>query len=112
MRVQCDETSTAVICQVIGNLEHLTVGTFREELARLQGNNRVIFDLSAVPFVDSAGLGALIGGVRRLRALGGEAVVCCARPSVARVLDMVGLGRVVAVVGNVDEAIASFRPAA
>lgn len=96
----------------MGNLENLTVGEFREDMAQVPAKSRVIFDLSAVPFVDSAGLGALIGAIRRIRELEGDAVVCSVRPSVARVLDLVGLNRIVAVVSSVDEAEAHFLPAA
>ncbi len=42
--------------------------------------------MSGVPFVDSAGLGALIGGIRRARELGGDVAVACDRPTLVRVL--------------------------
>jgi anti-anti-sigma factor len=112
VRVKFDQTKAGVICQIIGNLEHLSVGQFREALALVRDERRVIFDLSAVPFVDSAGLGALIGAVRRIRELNGDAVVCSVRPSVARVLEIVGLDRIVSIVGNMNEAKAYFLPAA
>ncbi len=41
---------------------------------------RLVIDLSRVPFIDSAGLGALIGGIRRTRELGGQVAVACSRP--------------------------------
>lgn len=109
MSVTFEQTGAGVVCHVTGNLEHLTVVEFREAVAHLGNAKQVIFELSAVPFVDSAGLGALIGTVRRTREQGGEAVVCCARPSVQRVLEMVGLNRVVSVFGTVAEAQAHFE---
>jgi anti-anti-sigma factor len=112
LRVKFDQTEAGVVCHVMGNLENLTVGEFREDMALVHDGTRVIFDMSAVPFVDSAGLGALIGAIRRIRELNGEAVVCAVRPTVARVLDLVGLNRIVPVVGNVREAKALFLPAA
>jgi anti-anti-sigma factor len=104
MRVTFDETEAGVICHLVGNLEHLSVTQFRDAVAQLRDTRRVIFELSAVPFVDSAGLGALIGSVRRTREVGGDAVVCSARPSVKRVLEMVGLPRIVNVFDTLDEA--------
>jgi len=111
MRVEYEQTKAAVVCHLIGNLESLTVEMFRNEVAQL-GRERVIFDMAAVPFVDSAGLGALIGVVRRVRESDGEAVVCGARASVARVLDLVGFNRVVAITKDVDAAKAYFSTAA
>jgi len=110
--VKYDQAEGGVVCHVIGNLEQLTVGEFREDIAQLNDQSRVIFDLAAVPFVDSAGLGALIGAIRRIRESDGDAVVCSARPSVGRVLELVGLDRIVAVVSKVDEAEAYFARAA
>lgn len=112
MRVMYDQTKTPVVCHLVGNLEHLTVGLFREEVSTFRDSSRVIFELSAVPFIDSAGVGALIGAVRKLREGNGDAAVCSARPSVARVLKLVGLSRVVPVVSSVDEARACLQPAA
>jgi anti-anti-sigma factor len=108
VRVTFDETEAGVICCLIGNLEHLSVAQFRDAVAQLRDARRVIFELAAVPFVDSAGLGALIGAVRRTREIGGDAVVCAPRPSVKRVLDMIGLPRIVHVFDNLDEARAYF----
>ena len=112
VRVKFDQTEAGTVCRVIGNLEDLTAGEFREDIAQLHPHGRVIFELSAVPFVDSAGLGALIGAIRRIRDLDGDAVVCSVRPSVARVLELVGLNRIVAVLGDLDEAEAYFLRAA
>lgn len=113
MRVTYDETEADLVCHVEGNLEQLTVTEFRESLAHAEfGHARVIFDLAAVPFVDSAGLGALVGVVRRVRERDGEAVLCSARPSVARVLDLAGLSRLVTVAEDLGAARALSSPAA
>ena len=85
---------SAVICYLMGNLAHLTVGQFRGAVAALAGKKRVMFELLAVPFVPSAGLGALIGVVQRIRENGGNAVVSAARPSVSEVFEIVGLRKV------------------
>ena len=108
MLVRCDETEAAVVCHVAGDLDHASIGEFREAVAHLGRKRRVIFELSAVPFVDAAGLGALIGTVRRIRDRRGGAVVCAARPSVRRVLQLVGIPRVVTIVDTLKEAQAYF----
>lgn len=104
MLVRCDETEAGVVCHVAGDLDERSVGEFREAVAPLSKKRRVIFELSAVPFVDAAGLGALIGAVRRIRERRGDAVVCAARPPVRRVLQLVSIPRVVTIVDSVKEA--------
>jgi anti-anti-sigma factor len=109
--VKCEEIGLALVCHVEGNLEQLTAAQFRDAVACLSGQPRVIFELSAVPFVDSAGIGALIGAIRRIRESGGEVVVCSSRPSINRVLQLVGMPRVVTVVDSLKDAAERFDPA-
>ena len=108
MRVRCDETEASVVCHVAGDLDHSSIAEFREAVAPLAKKKKVIFELSGVPFVDAAGLGALIGTVQRIRDRRGGAVVCAARPSVRRVLQLVGIPRVVTIVDTVQDARAYF----
>jgi anti-sigma B factor antagonist len=104
VRVKCEEIGAALVCHLQGNLEQLSVPQFREAVAGLPSKKLVIFELSAVPFVDSAGIGALIGAVRRIREFGGDAVLCSPRPSISRVFLLVGLARVVTVAASTSEA--------
>jgi anti-sigma B factor antagonist len=68
---------------------------------------RVVIDLSEVPFMDSAGLGALIGGIRRAREHGGEVAVACSRPTLTRLLHTTGFDRIVPVTETLDAAVAA-----
>jgi anti-sigma B factor antagonist len=68
----------------------------------------VVLDLSRTWFIDSSGLGALIGGVRRIREHGGRVVVASCRPGVERLLRVVGFDRVVPMVHDLDEARAAL----
>jgi anti-sigma B factor antagonist len=96
------------ICRPIGELDAFTVSQFRQALAELAASPRLVIDMSGVPFVDSAGLGALIGGIRRSRELGGDVVVACNRPSLVRTLRTTGFDRIVTMVETVEAAAASF----
>lgn len=99
------------ICRPVGELDAFTVSQFRQALAELASGPRLVIDMSGVPFVDSAGLGALIGGIRRARELGGDVVVVCNRPSLVRTLRTTGFDRIVAMTDTVEEAKEAFsRP--
>jgi anti-sigma B factor antagonist len=97
-----------VICRPVGELDAFTVSQFRQALADLAASRRLIIDMSGIPFVDSAGLGALIGGIRRTRELGGDVAVACDRPTLVRLLRTTGFDRIVSVTETVDEAMASL----
>jgi anti-sigma B factor antagonist len=94
------------VCRPAGELDAFSVHEFRQALAEVASSRRLVIDLSTVPFVDSAGLGALIGGIRRVRELGGVVVVACGRPTLASLLHTTGIDRIVTVTATVAEAAA------
>ncbi|MST34321.1 anti-sigma factor antagonist [Acidimicrobiaceae bacterium USS-CC1] len=109
LTIQQDQTPEGyTICRPVGELDAFTVSQFRQALAEMASSKRLLIDMSGVPFVDSAGLGALIGGIRRARELGGDVAVSCNRPSLVRLLRTTGFDRIVTVTETVDEAIAAL----
>jgi anti-sigma B factor antagonist len=106
-----DETPDGfVICRPIGELDAFTVSQFRQTLSELASSERLVIDMSGIPFVDSAGLGALIGGIRRTRELGGDVAVACDRPTLVRLLRTTGFDRIVSVTDTVEQAMAALGP--
>jgi len=91
----------------VGELDAYTVSAFRESLGDIASHERVVIDLSDVPFMDSAGLGALIGGIRRTREQGGEVAVACSRPTLTKLLHTTGFDRIVPVTETLDAAVAA-----
>lgn len=115
LEIQVEDATDHTVCRPIGELDAYTVGQFREVLATFSGVTRLIIDLSEVPFMDSAGLGALIGGIRRARENDGEVAVACSRPTLTRLLHTTGFDRIVPVADNLEGALealyATGRPA-
>jgi anti-sigma B factor antagonist len=97
-----------LVCRPVGELDAFTVSQFRQALAELASSKRLVIDMSGIPFVDSAGLGALIGGIRRTRELGGDVAVACDRPTLVRLLRTTGFDRIVSVTETVDDAVAAL----
>jgi anti-sigma B factor antagonist len=108
LNIQLDEGDDYTVCRPVGELDAYTVGQFREALGELASKPKLLIDMSDVPFVDSAGLGALIGGIRRAREVGGDVAVCCNRPTLVRLLHTTGFDRIVTVTETVEEAARSL----
>jgi anti-sigma B factor antagonist len=104
LEIEVDQLDTHTLCRPVGELDAYTVSAFRDALGGLATHPRVVIDLSQVPFMDSAGLGALIGGIRRAREHGGEVAVACSRPTLTRLLHTTGFDRIVPVTATVEEA--------
>lgn len=106
LEINVDRGDAHVVCRPAGELDAFTVSSFREALAELASNERLVIDLSGVTFMDSAGLGALIGGIRRTRELGGDVAVACNKDTLSRLLHTTGLDRIVTVTETTEAAAA------
>ncbi len=93
------------ICKPEGELDSYTVAAFRESLASLDYGSKLLIDLSGISFLDSTGLGALIGTVHRTREQSGKLAICSAKPNVSKLLKMTGFDRLVTMVNDFDEAV-------
>ena len=96
----------------MGELDAFTVSQFRQSLAELAVQASAHHRHERGALRDSAGLGALIGGIRRARELGGDVVVGCNRPSLVRTLRTTGFDRIVTMTETVDDAKADSRSCA
>ncbi len=104
---------TAGECTVLvpeGELDRLAAPALRQALAGLPLSEPVLIDLTMTSFVDSAGVGALIGGIRRIREAGRHAVVICTRPGLIQVLQAAGIGDIAPIRSSIEEAETEFGP--
>jgi anti-sigma B factor antagonist len=59
-----------------------------------QGRRRVILDLGELRFIDSTGLGSLVGARKRVRESGGELVLTNTAQRIVKLLEITGLDAV------------------
>jgi anti-sigma B factor antagonist len=95
-----------VIVHVRGELDCDVTGLFRQVVLGSDPSTALLIDLTAVPFIDSAGLGALVAGVRRVRAAGGDVGIVGAQVPLRRLLQITGIDRIVPLASTVSEAVA------
>ena len=81
---------------VAGEVDIATAPLLRSDLHRIiqGGATQVTIDMAGVDFIDSAGLGVLIGAVGRLRERGGRLVLRHLQPAPRKVIDITGLEHV------------------
>jgi len=95
------------VLQVTGEVDVYTAPMLREQMRGLaaKGAVHLIADLSQVDFLDSTGLGALVGGLKRLREAGGSLALVIIAPRILRIFQITGLTKVLAVQHSVEDAI-------
>ncbi len=87
---------TLGVLVLAGEVDIFTAPRMKERMLELldDGVEQLVVDLSEVTFIDSTALGVLIGGVRRVKSVGGVMALVVTSPPVARVLAITGLDRV------------------
>jgi anti-sigma B factor antagonist len=96
----------AVAVVVTGEIDVLTAPRLREQLVSLveEGQRRIVVDLDGVEFIDSTGLGVLVGALKRAHAYNGELALVCNSVRIRKAFEITGLTRVFPMYGSILEA--------
>jgi len=107
--LEVSERNGTTVLSVRGEVDVYTAPRLREKLVELvsEGRYNLVGDLEAVDFLDSTGLGVLVGGLKRLRSHDGDLSLVCTQHRILKVFEITGLTKVFAIHDSVDAAVAS-----
>ncbi len=105
LEVETHERSGWIAVTVRGQLDVATAPDFQQALmqAQFDGSSRVVVDLGGVEFLDSMGLGVIVGAIKRARTQAGEIALAAPNDRVRQVLESSGVAEIVPVVGAVED---------
>jgi anti-sigma B factor antagonist len=108
LNVYSDSPDYTVVA-VGGEIDVYSAPKLREKLISLveSGSYHLIIDMEAVEFLDSTGLGVLVGGLKRVRAHDGWIDLVCTQGRILRIFRITGLSRVFNIYDSVVDAIAA-----
>ena len=91
-----DATGSWTVLTVSGEVDVATAPSLRERLVQIiaDGNTRLVVDLSPVNFLDSTGLGVLVGTLKRIRQAEGELRLIIPQERIAKLFDITGLSQI------------------
>lgn len=106
--IERDEQGRSVI-SVSGEVDLLTAPVLRERMTASveSADGGMVLDLSGVTFLDSSGLGVILGAHRRLRERDRSLQLVATAPAVIKILTLTGLDKVFDVHDSVDDALAA-----
>jgi anti-sigma B factor antagonist len=92
-----------------GEIDVYTAPQLRERLIELVegGQQHIVVDMEQVEFLDSTGLGVLVGGLKRVRAQDGSLRLVCGQERILKIFRITGLEKVFGIYPSVDEAVAA-----
>jgi anti-sigma B factor antagonist len=84
------------IIALSGEVDVYTSPRVKQEIVDLLngGTTKLIVDLSGVEYLDSTGLGVLIGGLKRARERDGDLKLLCDNPRILRIFEITGLTKI------------------
>lgn len=117
LRVDSSSEADTATIGAVGEIDLATVNTLRSAIAKAmqQGATHLTLNLDKVTYIDSSGLGTLIGAHKRLTSSGGTLTIRCSQARVLRLLTITGLDRVLTVTSQDreydDSVLTQTRPA-
>lgn len=105
--VSSRQSGDRTVVHVAGEIDVYTAPTLREELAGLvdDGTTDIVVDLTEVSFMDSTGLGVLVGALKRVRTTGGDLRLVIDQEKVLKVFRITALTQVFEIHPTLDEAL-------
>ena len=106
MQVLLKTEKNALIVKLRGELDHHSTEQIRtglEAAITKSQTKHLIFDFSELSFMDSAGIGMVIGRYKLIKALGGRVVLVC-EGRMRKIAEMSGLSRIMTICTNMEQA--------
>jgi stage II sporulation protein AA (anti-sigma F factor antagonist) len=106
MSIKFKRAPNAVIVKIDGEIDAETAREMRRSIDVEYdevGARDLIFDMKDVTFMDSSGIGMIIGRFKRVSAIGGSVKIVGADKNVRRIIELSGLGRIVKVENTKEE---------
>lgn len=112
LQVELEHHRKILIVRLNGELDHHTaeaVRTKMEEAINRGQSNHIVLSLKHLTFMDSSGLGVILGRYKQITGKGGKMVVCDVNSSVYRLFELSGLFKILAIHDNERSALSSLE---
>ncbi|WP_078413658.1 anti-sigma F factor antagonist [Priestia abyssalis] len=100
-----------LLVRLSGELDHHAADELRTKITNLLDNepiHHIVLNLQDLSFMDSSGLGVILGRYKQIKNSGGEMVVCAISPSVQRLFEMSGLFKIIRLEQTEQNALATL----
>lgn len=114
LQIEFEQGRRALIVRLKGELDHHTADVVKsrmEEAIAREEIRHVVLSLKDLVFMDSSGLGVILGRYKQITGKGGKMVVCDLTPPVYRLFELSGLFKIVSIQENERSAVSSLEVA-
>jgi anti-sigma B factor antagonist len=109
LSIETRNVGARTVLAVSGEIDVYTAPKLREQIVQLvdEGRYHLVVDMEQVEFLDSTGLGVLVGGLKRVRAHDGSLQLVCTQDRILKIFRITGLTKVFPVHATVADALAA-----
>ena len=103
------EADGKTVVAVGGEIDVYTAPRLRDKITELVGAGvyHIVIDMQAVEFLDSTGLGVLVGGLKKVRAHDGSLQLVCTQDRLLKIFRITGLAKVFVIHDSAESALAA-----
>lgn len=108
--IKCIERNGNLVVKIVGEIDHHSADRIRHTAEReffKSGAKNMIFDFAHVSFMDSSGIGMIIGRYKELKKVDGRVFAINIGPEISRIFDISGLKKIIPCYSSIDEVSAA-----
>lgn len=104
--IKSERDGGVCMLKLSGEVDVYTAPTLKERIVSAvdDGCKEIVVDLDGVGFIDSSGLGVLVGGLRRVKERSGSIRLVCTRENILKIFRITGLDKVFPIFATLEEA--------
>ena len=106
MDIRCTERNGNLVVKILGEIDHHTAERIRhtaEREFRISGAKNMVFDFAHVRFMDSSGIGMIIGRYKEVKKAGGKVFAINIGPEIDRIFVISGLKKIINCFESLEE---------
>jgi stage II sporulation protein AA (anti-sigma F factor antagonist) len=111
LQLKFEVLNNTLVVLLNGELDHHSAEEVREEIdKKIESQNikNLVFDLTNMRFMDSSGIGVVIGRYKKINKLGGKVGVANLNPHVDKIFQMAGIYKIICKFDTKEEALANL----
>lgn len=111
LQIDLEVNRRTLIVRLKGELDHHSADIVRakmEQAIERGDTNHIVLSMKELNFMDSSGLGVILGRYKQITSRGGKMVVCDVSPAIYRLFEMSGLFKILSIQENEKNALSSL----
>lgn len=112
MEIKLNINKNILIASLFGELDHHTAKEVKiliEEKIKNHDIKNLIFDFSNLTFMDSSGIGVIVGRYKLVKSLGGRVTIFGAKNNIKKLLYMSGIDKIIKIFNTLDDAFKGIQ---